>query len=353
MSLLSCNCLNIQVPTERDCLPDPISPEQLLSERDYNTLHSLVSDKENHIFSSKLIHLNVNPDKSRIRVDSLAGIQKLGNWVIVRCLNCHTDCYMFDKSFHSSLYAVNRLTCNPDVINGLSASTDLSPAFGIVIRAHPQSHRTSDSDVSQVLRQKVSEFIVQTKHESEARIKEFNEKEARRISALERRAWSDFNRVISNIENESTEVSLATPLSLSPPHSSAGTHFAPNSPKYDSPNHLPILSDNDDLPFELEGFISGGNDHSDLIPESSEDEDEDSDSRSETSSVDNIPHMSRSMPINIANSPVHGRANDMKVEHIDLNDIHRSMKILAQSVTDPHYRDLPLPGHYQRSANHI
>ena len=352
MSLLSCNCLNIQLPTEKASLPDSISPDQLLPERDYNTLHSLVSDKQNHIFSSKLIHLNVNPDKTRIRVDSLAGIQKLGNWVIVRCLNCHTDCYMFDKSSRSSIYAVNRLTCNPDVIQGLSACTDLSPAFGIVIRAHPQSHRTSDNDVSQVLRQKVSEFIVRTKHESEESIKELNEKEVRRINALERRAWSDFNHVISNIENESTEVSLATPLSLSPPHSSAVPHLAANS-KYDSPDHIPIQSDGEDLPFELEGFISTGNDRSDLIRESSDDEDEDSDSRSETSSIDNIPHMSRSMPINMASSPVHGRANDTKVEHIELNEIHRSMKILAQSVTDPHYRDLALPDHYQRNPNHI
>ncbi|KAI6653809.1 hypothetical protein LOD99_3312 [Oopsacas minuta] len=350
MSLLSCNCLNVQIPVEREILPEPFFHTQLLPERDYNTLHSLVSEKENHIFSSKLIQLDVSPTKTIIRVDSLTGIQKLGNWVVVRCLNCHTDCYMFDKTRHTaSLYVLNKLTYNPEIIRGLSDCNDLSPAFGIVIRSNPQIRMVPDHDIEviEVLRHRVSEFITQAKHESDEKLKDFNEKEAKRISALERRAWSDFKHVISNIETESIQVS---PLSLSPPENSP-QQISPDSPKTGFPNtQLPLLSDSDDLPFELDGF-STDNTRPHFLESS--DEDEDSDSRSETSSVENLAHVSRSMPISFAHSPLHDRVNDLKVEHINLDDIHTSMKILAQSVTDPHYRDLPLPGHYQRSANHI
>ena len=341
MFVLSCNCLNVQIPVETVSLPQPILPTQL-PERDYLTLHSLVSDKENHIFASKLFHLDVNPDNTIIRVDSLVGINKLGNWVIVRCLNCHVDCYMFDKSQHSSsIYVVSKLTNNPEIIRGLNDSEDLSPAFGIVIRSHSQPRILPDSDVQviEVLRHKVSTFVTQAKLNSEEKIKEFGEREVRRISALERRAWSDFKHVISNIENESKQDS---PLSLSPPHTSFTANPFSASPKF--------TLDNDDLPFELDDFSTNTTN----IPlESDSSESDGSDFESETSSIENLAHVSRSMPINFAHSPLHERVHDNIVEHIDINDIHNSMKILAQSVTDPHYRDLPLPGHYQRSNNHI
>ena len=349
MFVLSCNCLNVQIPVDTDRLPQPISPNQL-AERDYLTLHSLVSEKENHIFASKLFHLDVSPDNTIIRVDSLVGINKLGNWVIVRCLNCHTDCYMFDKSQHSSsIYVVNKLTNNPEIIRGLNDCDDLSPAFGIVIRSHSQPRILPDSDVKviEVLRQKVTTFITQAKHDSEEKIKEFSEKEVKRISALERRAWNDFKHVISNIENETKQDS---PLSLSPPSlSPSHTPFAANSFSYNSPSPKFTL-DTDDLPFELDDFSTNT---TNLPPESDSSESDNSDSESEVSSIENLAHVSRSMPINFSHSPLRERVNDHVVEHIDINDIHNSMKMLAQSVTDPDYRDLPLPGRYQRSANHI
>ena len=349
MSLLSCNCLNIQIPIERIPIPDSQPPKQLIPERDFNAISSLVPEKTNHIFSSSLIAVPSSSDQTRIKVESLASVQKIGTWVIVRCVNCHIDCYLFDRSPNAStLYANSQLTYNPDFIKTLSGSSDLSPAFGIVICSHPNSseNRDSDVEVSQLLKEKVKRYITQVKQDTDDRIKEFTENETQRFSALERRAWSDFKNILTNIEKESTQLNLANPLSMSPPHLSPSLSISSSN----SQDLLPSLTDSEDLPFELDGFMSTGRSDSNVIQDSS-DEDEDSDSRSETS--ENYAHVSRSVPINITSTSLHSRMNDNKVEPIRLEEIHNSMKMLAQSVTDPHYRDLPLPGHYQRNANHF
>ena len=146
-----------------------------------------------------------------------------------------------------------------------------------------------------------------------------------KTSALESRSWNDFENVISNIENVSKQ---DLPLSLTPPHNSF----------------------NDDLIFELEDFSTDTTANLSLDSDSSESDG--SDSESETSSI-HFPNVSRSMPINFSHSPLHETVDDHVVEHIDINDIHNSMQMLAQSVTDPYYRDLPRPGRYQRTADHI